>query len=93
MLLYKLCTGKSYFFADQNDNIDDDTLLKLYHFSEKSKKSQLLKIRDPLARNMISQLLNKNPERRPPMKLLKYHPFITGHTTARMKGYYNHCFQ
>lgn len=86
MVLYKLYTGKAFYFVDKNDNIDDDTLIQLYCFPDNLKLSQLNKIQDPIARNLVSQLLTKDPNRRPSMKVIKHHSFLTGRSTARMPG-------
>ncbi len=47
---------------------------------------KLEKIEDPLARNMVSQLLSWDPTSRPSMAQIMMHPFITGHAVARMIG-------
>ena len=43
-------------------------------------------IKDSLARNLISQMLTKDPTRRPLMSQVLAHPFFTGRHTARLVG-------
>jgi hypothetical protein len=39
-----------------------------------------------LARNLIAQMLTKDPARRPLMNQVLAHPFFTGRHTARLVG-------
>ena len=60
MLLYRLCTDSNFFLTDGNDNISEQSsLIKLFHFSDEFKRAKLEKVTNPLAKNMISQLLTK----------------------------------
>ena len=58
----------------------------LYLFSEEFKNDQIDLIKDSLARNLIAQMLTKDPARRPLMRQVLAHPFFTGRHTVRMVG-------
>lgn len=66
MIFYMLCVGKSMFHQNLQDDIDrvqQDAVLALW--SEAFKSEKLAAISDPLARNLLFQLLSKDPRRRP----------------------------
>eukprot|EP01038_Epipyxis_sp_PR26KG_P009791 gene9791-13172_t len=83
--LYLLFTGKNLFPVDISDNIDDDALRDLHSFSQEFKAKKLKIIPDVMARNLISQLLTKDPLQRPSMLRASVHPFLTGKSVARME--------
>ena len=66
--------------------MNNRNLMKLHLFSEEFKCNQLDMIKDLLARNVISQMLTKDPARRPLMSQVLAHPFFTGRQTARLVG-------
>ena len=86
VLLFHLCSGEPLFLANFEDNIDDKQLKTLHDFTESFKREKLSKISDKLARNLIAQLLNKNPKMRPTMDRALVHPFISGKVVVRMPG-------
>jgi len=86
MVLFQLCSGKTFFHADCNDNIDSDQLKDLAEFSREFVVKKLRCIPDTIARNLVSQLLNKDPTKRPSMAHCMVHPFVTGKAAARMAG-------
>lgn len=86
VVLYELFTGKKLLFADCDDNIDEIDLLDVYNFTSSFKKKKLQSISDPLARNLVSQLLMKDPSRRPTMEQVLAHSFISGRAAPRMLG-------
>jgi len=47
---------------------------------------KLSKIADNLARNLVSQLLHKDPTKRPDTKHVLTHPFLTGRVSGRLPG-------
>lgn len=86
VVLYELFTGKKLLFADCDDNIDEIDLLDVYNFTSSFKKRKLQSVPDPLARNLVSQLLMKDPTRRPTMEQVLAHSFISGRAAPRMLG-------
>ena len=86
MVLYQLCSGKTFFHADCNDNIDSDQLKQLAEFSREFVQKKLQAIPDTTAKNLVSQLLHKDPKKRPSMAHCMVHPFVTGKQVARMIG-------
>ncbi len=71
---------------DCQDNLNKHNLLALQQFSDDFKNAQLDLILDSLARNLISQMLTKNPNRRPLMSQVLAHPFFSGRQSARLVG-------
>jgi serine/threonine protein kinase len=71
---------------DCEDNLDNRNLKKLHLFSDEFKYYRIDLIKDSLARNLIAQMLTKDPARRPLMSQVLAHPFFTGHQTARLVG-------
>ena len=66
--------------------MDNRNLKKLHLFSNEFKYYRIDLIKDSLARNLISQMLTKDPARRPLMSQVLAHPFYTGRHTARLVG-------
>lgn len=84
-VLFRLCTGRPLFLADYSDDLsadisDEDSLFALAIWNEEYKKRKLGKIVNPFAFNLISQLLSKDPLRRPSASRVLVHPFISGKT-------------
>jgi serine/threonine protein kinase/ankyrin repeat protein len=86
VVLYELCTDETLFHSDGQDNIDDEKLIQLYQWSDFFKESRLRKIQDPSARNLVAQLLTKDPSRRPSLSRALGHPFFTGKSFTRLVG-------
>ena len=78
VLFFELCAGEPLFLSDEEDNIDEDDLMLLRSWSNELKKKKLAKVKDPVARHLLSQLLTKDPTKRPSAKRVLTHPFITG---------------
>jgi len=57
-----------------------------FNSSDEYKKEKLASIKDTIARNLVSQLLSKDPCLRPSVRQALDHPFIHGKKTARMIG-------
>jgi serine/threonine protein kinase len=71
---------------DCEDNLNSDNLMTLLEFSSDFKSKMLNTISPSDARNLISQMLTKDPARRPLMSQVLAHPFFTGRQTARLVG-------
>ena len=80
--LFHLFAGEPLFLSNSDDNIDRDQLLMLYECSDLWREVKLEKIEEPKARNLVSQLLVKNPASRPHMSMVLQHPFFTGRYTS-----------
>jgi serine/threonine protein kinase len=72
-LLYQMCNRDicPLFAADRDDTLvvdvtGTDSLLALASWTEESKALKLGRMDDPLARNLVSQMLTEPPLRRPP---------------------------
>jgi Leucine-rich repeat (LRR) protein len=87
-ILYHFLTRSTLFHEDREDHLADDQDLRHLHLWTDSFKSQKLSvIRDAVGRNLVSQLLNKDPERRPKsIDHVLQHPFFTGKQPGRMVG-------
>ena len=66
--------------------MNNRNLKTLYFFSDEFKNEQIDLIKDSLARNLIAQMLTKDPARRPLMSQVLAHPFFSGRYTARLVG-------
>ena len=84
-LLYCL-TGEPFFLANSADDIDNQQLMLIGTHDADWMDGKLEKIDDSVARNLVSQMLNFDPSRRPSMEQLLMHPFFTGRSVARMLG-------
>ncbi|CAJ1966601.1 unnamed protein product [Cylindrotheca closterium] len=78
VLLYMMCAGQSLFTTDRDDDITDgNTFLFLHAWEETDlKKVVASNVRDNLAKDLLSQLLRKNPSERPTMKEVLMHEFF-----------------
>jgi serine/threonine protein kinase len=75
----------------QDDNLslsptDDDNLTSLYEWSAATKKRKLDKVKDPLAQNLLWQLLSKDASQRPSLERVLAHPFMSNKHVVRMAG-------
>lgn len=90
-VLYQMSTGKPLFQGGYEDNLTDklseaDSLWDLAAWPDVLKNKKLDDVSDPIARNLIAQMLNKDPLKRPSIKRVMQHPFLSGKPTARMVG-------
>lgn len=86
VILYELCSGMKLFLSDDEDNMDEMELKMLYEFTDEFKKRKLLRVHDMMARNLLAQLLTKDPLHRPRIEAVLVHPFISGGKATRMVG-------
>ena len=90
-VLYQLChvdVLPLFPDADQDDNIalDQSAGESLATWTDDFKVSKLVRIKDRLARNLISQMLTANPLKRPSIDRVLNHPFMTSKSSVRMIG-------
>ena len=92
-ILYQMCTVdvKPLFQGGQDDNLTDDqteedNLFSLAKWSHWKKAKKLLRVDNPLARNLLGQMLHKDPMQRPTLARVLGHPFLSGKKVARLVG-------
>ena len=92
-ILYQMCTAdvKPLFQGGQDDNLisdqnEDDSLFVLAKWSHWKKAKKLLRVDNPSARNLVGQMLHKDPLQRPTLARVLGHPFLSGKTVARLVG-------
>ena len=88
MVVYYLVTNITFFPCDSvGENIYNSKDLKnLFEFPDYLKQEMLLRVSDLQLRNLLSNLLNKDPLKRPTMTQVLSHPFLTGKVPSRMIG-------
>lgn len=72
-VMYELCAGIKLFLQDDEDNIDPESMQDLYNFTDDFKQKKMAKIADPQARNLVSQLLSRDPRKRPNFHQVSFH--------------------
>ena len=82
--MFELCAGIPFFLANSEDNIQADSMFELFCFTDATKKKRLSEIHNTQARNLVAQMLTKDPLLRPTMAQILQHPFLTGQNAARM---------
>lgn len=92
-ILYQLCNehGRPLFEMDQDDNLffeegEIDNLEILYSWPDNVKQRKMLQILDPVARNLVSQLLYREDSKRPSLERVLAHSFLTSKSVARLPG-------
>ena len=68
------------------DTMEEDNLFALAEWGEETKERKLHRVGDPLARNLLAQMLHKDPRARPSLSRVLAHPFISGKKVARLPG-------
>jgi serine/threonine protein kinase len=88
VLLFQLCNDQvlPLFEGGRDDSIDQPSMHTLFEWSDDYKSSKMKSINDPIACNLISQMLHKDPSNRPTIQQILNHPFLTGNKGVRMKG-------
>ena len=79
------------FQGNRDDNLssdkdENDSLWQLAAWSDETKEKKLNKVHDRKARNLLSQMLSRDPLKRPSIDRILVHPFISGKSVARMVG-------
>ena len=92
-ILYQMCTPdvKPLMQGGQDDNLTDDqteedNLFALAKWSPWKKAKKLLRVDNPSARNLLGQMLHKDPLQRPSLARVLGHPFLSGKKVARLVG-------
>ena len=92
-ILYQMCTAdvKPLFQGGQDDNLVGvrkgvDNLFALAEWSPELKADKLSDVSDKLARNLLSQMLHKDPLQRPSLARVSAHSFLSGRKVARLIG-------
>mmetsp|Transcript_19103 Transcript_19103/g.26258 ORF Transcript_19103/g.26258 Transcript_19103/m.26258 type:complete len:101 (+) Transcript_19103:291-593(+) len=76
--MFELCSGIPLFLSNSEDDILYESMLDLYAFSDKYKKKRMAEISNIEARNLVAQMLTKDPHKRPHMAQVLAHPFLSG---------------
>lgn len=84
VILYEMFSGTHLFIKSDEDSIDEKSLNMLAEWSDQLKNEKMAKISDLYARNLVYQLLYKDPEQRPSADKLLEHPFLTQIPCARV---------
>jgi len=79
------------FIAPIPGNVSDELMyeedfLKLWEWTEATKRSKLDQVKNSLAKNLLSLLLMKNPRSRLDAGHVLSHPFLTGISGSRLPG-------
>ena len=92
-ILYQMVTAdvRPLFQGGQDDNLaadptEEDNLFTLAEWSMAHKQKKLQRVIDRSARNLLAQMLHKDPLQRPSLTRVLAHPFLSGRTVARMVG-------
>ena len=85
-IMYQLCCSLPLFYMDNEENLVQEDLQDLLLFEDDFKKKKLSRISDPNARNLVSQLLTRDPLHRLTVARALFHPFLTGKAAARLPG-------
>ena len=92
-ILYQMCTAdvKPLLQGGQDDNLVGvrkgvDNLFALAEWSPELKADKLADVPDKLARNLLSQMLHKDPLQRPSLSRVLAHSFLSGKKVARLVG-------
>jgi hypothetical protein len=90
VLLYLLITGQTLFNNDQEDNLDEQDLIRLCNWTDGDLQAALRKVHSPrggkyqpLGRDLLENLLRPEASKRPKtMYEVLNHPFFTGDSDA-----------
>jgi hypothetical protein len=92
-LLYLLITGQTLFNNDQEDNLNNEDLIRLSKWSDSALKDALAKVHDPkhgknqpLGRDLLEKLLQPDAAKRPQAfdEVLR-HPFFVGESPEELE--------
>jgi serine/threonine protein kinase len=85
-ILFELFCGETLFHSNFDDNICATQLKELHDFTPDFKQAKLSKISNLLSRNLVSQMLQRNPNLRPSLQQILQHPFLSGKSVTRLAG-------
>ncbi len=83
VVFYQIACNVPLFLCDGEGNIGEDDLRVLADWSDKVKNEKLSRVKNPLARNLLSIMLQKEPRKRPPVSVVLKHPFLSFHRSFR----------
>ena len=84
VVIYNIAANAPLFLCDGDGNIVESDLRLLAEWSDNLKTEKLTRVRNIAARNLISLLLSKEPRKRPSIRHVLVHPFLTGKTISRL---------
>ena len=79
VVFYQIACNVPLFLCDGDGNMGDSDLRVLAEWTDKVKSDKLAKIKNPLARNLLSIMLQRDPKRRPTVETVLKHPFLSFH--------------
>jgi serine/threonine protein kinase len=86
-LFYFIAVNAPLFHCDNDGNIvDSEDLRTLAEWADSVKLQKLYSVKNSYLRNLISQLLSLDPQKRPNMANVMSHPFMTGRIATRLSG-------
>jgi serine/threonine protein kinase len=91
-ILYQMCHPdvRPLFQATNDDTLgldpSGDCLTSLLEWTDLTKQEKLAQITDDKARNLLAQMLTKDPEKRPSLARVLTHPFLSKKEGMRMVG-------
>ena len=92
-ILYQLCNAevRPLLQGGQDDNLssdesEEDSLWLLAEWKSDVKTKKLSRVKDPLGRNLLAQMLNRDPAKRPTLQRILSHPFLSGAKVSRLVG-------
>jgi serine/threonine protein kinase len=86
VLMYFMCMKENLWLENMEGDIRETDLVRLGLWTTQFKAKVLSRISNPNARNLIGQMLSKDPAKRPSATRIMSHPFISGKAVARMVG-------
>ena len=69
-----------------SDRTEEDSLFALAEWNAPLKQKKLSRVGDQIARNLLAQMLLKDPLQRPSLARVLAHPFLSGKKVARLVG-------
>jgi Protein kinase domain/TIR domain len=76
VVFYHIACNVPLFLCDGDGNIGETDLRQLAEWSDHMKNEKLSRIKNPLARNLISIMLSKDPSKRPSIDKVLNHSFL-----------------
>lgn len=84
VVIYNIAANAPLFLCDGDGNIVESDLRLLAAWSDELKSEKLTRVRNIAARNLISLLLSKEPRKRPSIRHVLVHPFLTGKRISQL---------